>query len=217
MVMMMALSPTGVHESVIREMEAVCSFVYVSYTGTLAQWQAFLANPLNLPTTLSNAKIQFEYGRGMGIRSSRFELLVPASAAEMRIDASSVLMLKYSYMRDRDRTVWDLGGVYLADNEQEQKWIGLVRRPKPSTNMPQDTRESWQKMITGAHPWEDAPYTYNNGSARTEINSMVNLKDVAAGKASVGYTMTLNSDGVQTSYRMKSDFHALERGFKDFE
>jgi serine protease Do len=77
MVMMMSQGPTALRETVAKEMEAVCGFVYVSYTGTLAQWQAFLANPLAVPGTLSNVKIQFDYSRGLGIRSSRFEMLIP--------------------------------------------------------------------------------------------------------------------------------------------
>ena len=80
--------------------------------------------------------------------------------------------------------------------------------------MPEGITQSWQKMITGAHPWEGVPFTFNG---RTEIDAMVNMKDVAAGKANVGYTMTLNSEGVQPSNKVKSEFSALERGFKRFE
>ena len=123
MVMMMSQAPTALRETVTKEMEAVCGFIYVSYTGTLAQWQAFLDDPPALPATLSNVTIQFDYSRGLGIRSSRFQMLVPV--AVLRIDAGSVLMLKYSYMRDGAGTVWDLGGVYLADSEQSRNGSGL--------------------------------------------------------------------------------------------
>ncbi len=41
---------------------------------------------------------------------------------------------------------------------------------------------------------------------------MVNMKDVAAGKGNVGYTLTLNSEGIQPSNKMRSGFSALERG-----
>lgn len=148
MVMMMSRVPTAVREAVTKEMETVCGFFYVSYTGTLAQWHAFLANPLALPSTLSNVKIQFDYNRGLGIRSSRFEML-----AVLKINDDSVLMLKYSYMRDGSNTVWDLGGVYLADSTQNQKWAGLLRRLKPSPSMPEEMARSWQTMTAGTHPW----------------------------------------------------------------
>ena len=212
MVMMMSLAPSSLHDLVIKEMEAVCNFVYVSYIGTLAQWHAFLAEPANLPATLSNVKIQLDYSRGVDLRSSRFQMLVPA--AVVRIDAGSVMMLKYSFMRDGASTVWDLGGVYLGDSEQKQKWVGMVRRPKPSSSMPEEITRSWRTMATGTHPWEGVPFP---SSGRTEINEMINMKEVAAGKATVGYTMTLNSEGTQPEKKMRNEFSTLQSGFKIVE
>jgi serine protease Do len=211
MVMMMSLAPSSLHDLVINEMEAICAFVYVSYTGTLAQWHAFLTEAA-LPATLSSVNVQFDYSRGLGVRSSRFQMLIPA--AVLRIDAGSVMMLKYSYMRDRAGTVWDLGGVYIADNEQKQKWVGLVRRPKPSASVPEEMTRSWQTMLTGAHPWEGVPFST---AGRTEINQMINMKEVAAGKSSVGYTMTLNVEGTQPDRKMRSEFSTLRNGFKIVE
>jgi hypothetical protein len=212
MVMMMSQAPTSLHETVNKEMEMLCDFFYVSYTGTLAQWHAFLGDPQALPVTLSNVTIQFDYSQGLRIRSSRFGMQVPA--AVLRIAADSVLMLKYSYMKDDARTVWDLGGVYLADSEQKQKWVGLLRRPKPSPSVPEEIARSWRTITTGIHPWEGVPFLTDG---RTEINSMANMKDFAAGKSTVGYTITLNSEGTQPANKMKSEFSALQRGFATIE
>jgi serine protease Do len=212
MVMMMLQAPSALHETVAKEVEAICGFFYVSYTGTLTQWQAFLGDQHALPATLSNVTIQFDYSRGLGIKSSRFEILVPA--AVLRINADSVLMLKYSYMGSGDSTVWDLGGVYLADNDQKQKWIGLLRRPKPSPSMPEEVARSWRTITTGTHPWEGVSFVTGG---RTEINAMANMKNFAAGKTNVGYTMSLNSEGTQPANKMKSEFSALQRGFATIE
>jgi hypothetical protein len=61
--------------------------------------------------------LQLDYSRGLGVKSSRFEMLVPA--AMLKLNANSALMLKYNYMRDGNATVWDLGGVYIADSDQK--------------------------------------------------------------------------------------------------
>jgi serine protease Do len=208
MVMMMSQAPTALHETVTKEIEGICGFFYVSYTGTLAQWHAFLGDPKALPSTLSNVRIQFDYNRGLGIKSSRFQMLVPV--AVLRINADSVLMLKYSYMRDGASTVWDLGGVYVADSDQKLKWVGLLRRSKPSPSMPEEFARAWQTMSTGSHPWEGVPFV---AGGRTEINAMANMKELASGKANVGYTISLNSEGTQPANKMKSEFSALQRGF----
>ena len=212
MVMMMSQAPTALHETVIKEIEGICGFFYVSYTGTLAQWNAFLHEPVALPATLSNVKIQLDYSRGLAIKSSRFEMLVPP--AVLKINAGSVLMLKYSYMRDGASTVWDLGGVYVADSDQKLKWVGILRRSKPSPSMPEETARAWQAMSTGSHPWEGVSFITGG---RTEINAMANMKDLAAGKTNIGYTMSLNSEGIQPANKMKSEFSALQRGFTKTE
>jgi serine protease Do len=212
MVMMMSQTPSALHETITKEIELLCGFFYVSYTGTLAQWQAFLSDPHALPVTLSSVTIQFDYSRGLGIRSSRFEMLIPA--AVLRIDADSVLMLKYTYLRDGARTVWDLGGVYLADGDQKQKWVGLLRRPKPSPSIPEEIARSWRTITTGTHPWDGVPFLTGG---RTEIDAMANMKDFAAGKTAVGYTISLNSEGTQPVNKVKSEFSALERGFATIE
>jgi len=148
------------------------------------------------------------------VKSSRFDLLVPA--AVLRIDDGSVLMLKYSYLRAGAGAgaVWDLGGVYLADGEQRQKWVGLLRRPKPSPSMPEELTQVWRTMTTGAHPWEGTAFV---ASGRTEINALINRNDVVAGKTDVGYTMSLNVEGTQPVDKMKSEFLAVEGGFKMLE
>jgi hypothetical protein len=212
MVMMMSLSPSGLRDLVIKEMEAICGFAYVSYTGTLAQWRGFLADPAALPATLSNVKILIDYGRGLDVKSSRFEMLIPT--AVLRTDAGSVMMLKYSYMHDGGKTVWDLGGVHVADSEQKQNWVGMLRRPKPSSSMPDDVTQAWRTMATGGHPWEGVPFLFGG---RTEINEMINMKTIAAGKTTVGYTLTLNSEGDQPAKKMKNGFSALRGGFKALE
>jgi len=213
MVMMMLQAPTALRESVTKEMQSVCGFFYVSYTGTLAQWHAFLGDSVDSPATLSNVKIQFNDNRGISIVSSRFEMLVPADV--LKTNADSVLMLKYSFMHDGGGTIWDLGGVHLANSEQQQKWVGLVRRTRPTPHMPEDTALSWRSMIMHWHPWDGIPFAVTGG--RTEINAMMKGKEAVPGKIQVGYTMTLNSEGNQPARKMNSDFSALERGFKMIE
>jgi serine protease Do len=208
MVTIMAQAPTALREAVTREMEGLCEFVYVSYTGTTAQWYAFLSDLKVLPGTLLNKKVQLDSSHGVGIDSSRFKFLVPASV--LRIDDGSVLMLKYSYMRDGASTVWDLGGVYLADSAQNRKWIGLLRRLKPSPSMPEETAQAWRAMAAGTPPWQGVPFLT---SGRTEINAMVNKKDVAAGKTNIGYTMSLSYEGNQLPFiNIHNEFSALEHG-----
>ena len=72
--------------------------------------------------------------------------------------------------------------------------------------MPEEMTQSWQTMTAGAHPWEGLPFI---AGGRTEINAMVNMKDVAAGKTDIGYTLTLNAANGQLATK-DDDLSQLE-------
>jgi hypothetical protein len=46
---------------------------------------------------------------------------------------------------------------------------------------------------------------------------MINMKELAAGKSTVGYTMTLNAEGTQPDKKMRNEFSSLQSGFKIVE
>lgn len=213
MVMMMAQTPSGLRETVTKELEAVCGFFYFSYTGTLAQWRAFLADPAPLPATLANAKIDYDEGRGVSIASSRFQMLVPANV--VKVSSTSFMMLKYTYMPDGPNTIWELGGVFVADSEQQKKWVGLVRRQRPTPHMTEESALTWRAVIAHWHPWDGIPLAITGG--RTQINGMMKGKETALDKIRVGYTITLEAEGAPPAREMKNEFSTLESGFKTTE
>jgi serine protease Do len=212
MVTILSQMSTGLRELLTRQMQWACDFIYVSYTGTLGQWSGFLANTAALPEAMSRVTVHMDYGRDFEVRTSRFEMSVPATV--LKTDADSVLMLKFTYLRDGTSTVWDLGGVYLADSERKQKWIGLMRRQRPSPSQPQEASQFWRAITVGTHPWDAVPFMT---SGRTEINEMARTKYFAADKVTVGYTMTLNYEGPQPVRTVKEQFADLLRGLKVIE
>ncbi len=207
MIMLLTQNPTMIRDGVTSEMRGLCDFVYLSYVGTLAQWRAFLDNPAALPAAFSHVTLQFDYSRGLGIKTPRFELLVPADV--LKTGPDSALMLKFTYLRNGSGATWDLGGALLSDGPQNQSAVDVVRRVKPSPSMPEDTTLAWQKMATAAHPWDGVPF---GASGRTEVSAMQFRKGNGA-SAQVGYTVTLNCDGPQSPGKMKSGLSSIQHGF----
>lgn len=211
MVMLLAATPTSIRETMVKEMELVCNFVYLSYTGTLSQWQAFLSETFALPASVSNLQFQVDYSRGLSVTSSRFRMNVPVDV--LKVDANSVLMLKYSFMHDAAGVEWGLGGAYLADREQSQKWVGVLRREKPTPAMPEESAARWRTLTTSTHPWDGEPFMTGG---RTETDQLANLADVVAGKTTIAYEMTLNVEGPQSIKLMKNQFMTLRLNFTDY-
>jgi hypothetical protein len=202
-----ASSPSQLQDPIREELKQLADFVYVSFSGKLQQWRDYLAHPALQPKAVRALDLQFDYGKSLALRTSRFKMQV--STGVQKIDADSRLMLKFTFLPDGSGAVWDVGGVYLADGEQAGHWIDLLRRPRPPPSLPEEFANRWRVMTTGGHPFNATAYTVS-GSSHIEV--LVNAQDVNAGRSNVGYTLTVTAAGEQSQRTMKNALELLERG-----
>ena len=205
--LLIAQSPSQLQELVREELKFMADFVYVSLSGKLRQWRDYLAHPALQPKAVRALDIQFDYTRGFAIRGTRLKLLVPTTV--QKVDPESRLLLKFSFLPDGERATWDVAGVYLTDSEQAARWIDVLRHPRPVPSLPEGFANRWQTMTSLAHPYNATVYTVS-GSSR--IETVVNAKDVNAGKSDVAYTLTVTVAGEQTQRKMKSVMELVEQG-----
>jgi hypothetical protein len=211
-VVLLAQAQTFTQGILREELKQLLDFVYVSYDGTLRQWREFLAQPAPLPAVFATLQLQFEYGRGFALKTPRFEFLMPA--AVQTVAADSILTLRFSFFADAERTVWDVGGVELADRRDRLHWIDVLRRPRPGAALPDEYAIRWRAMSTGSRPYDGVPYPINGG---TRIDATANGKALAAGKTSVGYAIEVTADGQRAAPDMRRDLATVLRGFSVFE
>jgi serine protease Do len=203
--------PSLVRDATMRELESLTSFVYVSLEGTLKQWRDYLSQPLQ-PDAVRSLQIQWDYGKEFKFRSKRLALNLPDSV--QKVDPSSFLILKMTYFRDEDSTVWDLGGLYLSDTEQKGNWIDVLRRQRPPATLPDTFTERWQAIRTGAHPYTAVAYSTNGG---TRIDAVANANKVATGQSNIAYTVSVASEGTQDARVMKRKLDAVQAGIAVLE
>jgi serine protease Do len=203
--------PSHVQASMTHELESLTGFTYLSLEGTLKEWRNFLAQSQQ-PDVIHSLDIRFEYGKNFEFRSKRFTLSVPNSVE--RIDPNSILMLKMTYFRDGDATVWDVGGLYLADTEQKGNWIDVLRRTRPPSSLPNAFTDRWHNLETGAHPYTAIAYTMNGN---TRIEAVANAKKVAAGESQIAYTVTVTNEGTQDPQNMKRKLDGVQAGIAVLE
>ena len=200
-------APATLKEPIQSELKLLANYVYVTYNGKLQQWRDYLAQPNLQPKVMAGIKLQFDYGRGFAIQSSRFTLVVPQ--AVQKIDADSRLMLEFTYIPDGAATVWDVGGVFLSDTEQMGRYVDFARHPRPTPALPESINNRWRVMIGGGHPFDSNVAVVNGDS---QIEALVNAKEVKAGHSDVGYTLRLTVAGVQNQRAMSNGLDLIERG-----
>jgi hypothetical protein len=199
--------PSHLEAPMTRQLEALARFTYVSFEGSLAEWRDYLAQPLQ-PGIIRSLDLRFDYGKAFHYRSRRVSIDVPATV--QTIDAASVLTLQLTYFIDPaadGATVWDVGGIYLADTDQKGNWIDILRRHEPPPGLPDSFAASWRTVKTRAHPYTGTAYATEG---HTRIDAVV--PKVGAKDASPAYTVAVSTEGTQDQPAMKRRLDAVLAG-----
>jgi hypothetical protein len=207
-----AIAPTGTQEVLREQLALLTDFVYLSYAGSLARWNEFLANPTFLPDAFKNLELKIDYAHGVAITTSRFKFVVPNTL--QKSTPESQLSLKFTFLPLFDGASWELGGVFLADTKQEDRYVDVLRRQHPPASMPEEMQHRWRQILAGEAPF-NAKRTSATGGWR--IEGGVNVKDVAAGKANALYTLAVHTDVGESERSVTRTFEGLERGLTILE
>jgi serine protease Do len=207
--MLMRIEPaTSCHDTTIN-MRALTDFVSLPYDGTLAQWKAFLADPKLLPDAFRNIHIDFDYGKNFRYDSQRLAFMRTPDL--QMIDADSMLTLGFTFLPGHDNKVtWDVGQVWLAEDDHDHHWISLLRNQAPPADLDDSYQSFWKKIVDRRHPYDAMAYSEDD---MTKINAVVPPPH-RDGKPSVLYTAYVYQPGTQPQAEMKQKLDALLKSVK---
>lgn len=138
-----SLAPSGQLSLAIATLQALASYFHVSYSGTLAQWQDFLAAGNLRPRVLDDLMLDFDASRGLRLASRRLRIDVPRDL--LALDAGSQLDLPMTYVHD-GKAVWDIGGVRLQPDPCGGISFGAFRQAAPPEDSNKELRDRWRDM-----------------------------------------------------------------------
>ncbi|MDR3445664.1 MULTISPECIES: serine protease [unclassified Dyella] len=191
------------HED-MADLTQLANFVYLSYSGTLAQWKEFLANTDLLPSVLSDIAIRFNYGDDFKYQSKRIGFAYTPSL--QKIDADSQLVLGMSYFQDRGKTIWDVSKVEVRSNVENAERVTVGRHVAPSDDLDDSFRNHWGKIVNRSHPDDGVPYSEND---MTYIGAVGGTQASADIKPEVLYTAFYGVDGPRPEEAMKGKLNLL--------
>ncbi len=205
-------SPNFQQAAALDELRSLTPFIYVSFFGTLKQWDAYLSASLEQPAVVKALTVRSDYGKNFSFHSARFDLNVPNSI--QKIAAESVLTIKFSYFADHGATVWDVAGLHLGDPEQKANGIDVVRHQEPLPSLPEAFTERWHTLESGSHPYTGTAYTLNGN---TRIDAVAGAKSTGGGHRSIIYSAAVVAEGTQDQAKMKHSLDVLQAGLKVLE
>jgi hypothetical protein len=142
---MVGVAPASEQEALDSYLGELTDVLYVSYSGTLAQWLAFLSRPELRPRAFDHLTLALD-DRQVNFRSPRLALQIPRDLAGF--SAGSELTLNMTYLLEGKKLSWDIGGVYLYKDPDEHTFVGVSRHPKPREDASHDVLETWEQMRT---------------------------------------------------------------------
>ncbi|WP_430388941.1 trypsin-like peptidase domain-containing protein [Dyella sp. 20L07] len=191
------------HEETI-DLNALTDYIYVSYSGTLAQWKEYLANTDLLPAALSDIAIRFNYGDDFHYQSKRLNFAYTPQL--QKIDQDSQLVLGMAYFEDHNKVVWDVSNVLVKSNIDNAERIGFNRHVAPSDDLDDSFRNYWGKILHRDHPDDGVPYSEND---MTYIGTVGGTPVSAEAKPGVLYTAFYGIDGPKPDDTMKGKLNLL--------
>ena len=142
---MLQFAPRGTSDLVNDLGRFATDYFHTDYSGTLPQWEAFLARAEQRPASLDGVRLRRDAG-GLHFGSRRLELDVPPGVLE--VNDKSVLRLQMAHGLESGMPTWGIGAVYVnASEKDDTNYFGLIRQPKPPEAAGEDLAKRWSEML----------------------------------------------------------------------
>lgn len=148
--------PVGrIHDN-IEELKILANLVYLTYTGTMTEWQEFAKLGDLRPRVFDGIRIAYTANQQFSYRSSRFELrLVPGL---IDISDRSSLELDFTYFPDRGAVVWDVGAFRFLEDLENSISVYIRRRARVPAEIGGNLHRDWNRMLRRESPFDGKPY-----------------------------------------------------------
>jgi serine protease Do len=211
---LMSATPSTLVDTVTELLRFLTDYVYLTYTGSLPQWRAFLDRQDLRPAVFDHITLQYELQKGLRFESPRLQL---DTSGLMPLSAQSTLDLQMAYMTDQGKVSWDVGGIVVSQDRDRKTWVGAYRQPEPADDAGKQARERWEHMSR-----RDGDFT---GTAQhDEQNKTFWIRTVASGGKLPGpaaahasrplYELVYNTDSPLGPRRMEDIRGSLTRNVR---
>ncbi len=203
--------PIGLADGHLVDLRAFADFFYVSYYGTLAEWQELLALRDLLPAEFADIRIDVDYGKRFAYTSKRVSFSY--GAKQMSITPTSDLKLQFSYFMDNGRAVWDVTQVIAGDDKENSTVFALSRNVHPEKRLDDNFKARWDKIAQRKPPYDKSPFSEDK---RVLVADVVagKLAPESLGKAPLLYTAMYAEEGKAEHKAVEAKFDAFLENLK---
>jgi len=138
-----SLIPSSLLEVESERLKFVADYLYLTYHGTLAQWQAFLERKDLRAAAFDRTQLQVQSGGTLVLQTPRLHL---DSSGLVKVTPDSVLELQMNYIEDANGPQWDVAGVVLYPVRDQKTFLAAYRQPRPAPDAAKEWRDRYDHM-----------------------------------------------------------------------
>jgi serine protease Do len=186
------------------DLKKIADLMNVSYLGTLAEWDAFLAQKDFLDGALGGVSVSWREGGFVAIDTASVSARIDEGLLKITGDANlflscSVFLRGGKPVLDVRRLNFDMGSA------KEGNFISYYRWSTPTATLPEEVRNQWQKVIKErGHPCSGSPYTEGGSTYIGSIHPAFLAGDAVVLKKDFAYTISAGMEGVIADKDMRS-------------
>jgi hypothetical protein len=154
-VVLLDTAAVGADQITLEQLKLLANQTYASYSGTVQQWREFLTQKTLRPALFDDIKLDYSSARGLSYESNRFSLTIPPSALAM--GDRSRLLLRMTFLQDKERLIWDVGGIGISEDEQPNNYVMATRQPKPYADADKEATQRWDRLRSRRPPFNSLP------------------------------------------------------------
>lgn len=153
----------------VDDLKMLSDFAYQSYYGSLSDWKEFLEQKDLLPEVFARFQLEMDYEKKLSFRSKRFSFAYTPEA--MSITPNSDLSLRFTYFKEGDKTVWDIGQMVVGANKNTGDFFEITRKIRPAASLQDAFQSDWEKMRERQLPYNKVAYYDKKRTIITTVHS----------------------------------------------
>ncbi len=217
-VALLAAVPSGLKNLIVRQQKLYTDFTWVTFEGTLARWREYLADKSVQPSAFSGFSLDIDPDFSQ-VRFESKRAKIEIGPHEEPLTHDSVLSLNFSFFKDGDAVVWDVGGIALGESAQKNNWLIVQRETRPAPSLPEELQSDWTKLTSAQFPYNGVAADENGGMriSMTADPPKTNGQAPAADQVNVRYVLRVVAEGSPGQQAMQAKLAGLHKAFEALE
>ncbi len=134
----------------VYDTKVIMDMAYIPYTGSLKEWEGFLAEEEALYGLFEDMEIRYSEGESLKMTSSFFEVNLPEGPLEITEDMN--LAIYHGLIRQGEEVRW-LPRKFVIGNERDDSFVMVNRFQRPWESLPKKYKTEWANFQEEKNPY----------------------------------------------------------------